>query len=163
MLIRSRQHKVSRTSAGIFFVRLRGDFAVKNVWWWILAYPPSSGNAARKGPKMWLETFFATNFASAKLEFHDNFRSAGVLSWLDQKTREGCGCPKLLAGKVFRQISTLLENYSPIFWQHEMLSMPRFGLFPARKMAAGKSAPPSGTLLDFLLWDCHSLREFFPD
>ena len=32
-----------------------------------------------------------------------------------QKTREGCGCPKFLAGKVFRQISTLLENSSPIF------------------------------------------------
>ena len=68
-----------------------------------------------------------------------------------QKTREGCGCPKFLAGKVFRQISTLLENSSPIFWQHEMLCLPRFGHFPARKMAAGKSAPPSGTLLDFLL------------
>ena len=29
----------------------------------------------------------------------------------DQKTREGCGCPKFLAGKVFRQLSTLLENF----------------------------------------------------
>ena len=28
------------------------------------------------------------------------------------------------------------------------------------KMAAGKSAPPSGTLLDFLLRDRHSLLEF---
>ena len=37
----------------------------------------------------------------------------------DQKTQEGCGCPKFLAGKVFRQISTLLENSSPIFRQHE--------------------------------------------
>ena len=78
-----------------------------------------------------------------------------------QKTREGCGCPKFLAGKVFRQISTLLENYSPIFRQHEMPSLPRFGHFPATKMAAGKSAPPSGTLLDFLLRDRHSLLEFF--
>ena len=32
-----------------------------------------------------------------------------------------------------------------------MLSLPGFGHFPARKMAAGKSAPPSGMLLDFLL------------
>ena len=68
----------------------------------------------------------------------------------------------LIAGKVFRrQISTLLENASPIFWQHEMLSLPRFGHFPARKTDAGNSAPPSGTLLDFLLWDRHSLLEFF--
>ena len=37
----------------------------------------------------------------------------------------------------------------------------RFGHFPARKTAAGKSAPPSGTLLDFLLRDRHSLLDFF--
>ena len=30
------------------------------------------------------------------------------------------------------------------FRQHDMLSLPRFGHFPARKMAAGKSALPSG-------------------
>ena len=47
-------------------------------------------------------------------------------------TREGCGCPKFPAGKVFLQISTLLENDSPIFRRHEMLSLPRFGHFPAR-------------------------------
>ena len=29
--------------------------------------------------------------------------------------------------QVFRQISKLLENYSPTFRQHEMLSLPRFG------------------------------------
>ena len=80
--------------------------------------------------------------------------------FMDQKTQEGCGCPKFLAGKVFGQISTLLENYSLIFRQHKMLSLPRFGHFPARKMAAGKSAPPSGTLLDFHLRDRHSLLEF---
>ena len=28
----TRQNRVSRTSAGIFFVQLRGDSAVKNVW-----------------------------------------------------------------------------------------------------------------------------------
>ena len=76
-----------------------------------------------------------------------------------QKTREGCGCLKFLAGNVFRQISTLLENYSPVLLQHEMLSLPRFGHFPARKMAAGKSAAPAGTLLKFLLRDRHSLLE----
>ena len=73
--------------------------------------------------------------------------------WISENSRRlgnRCGCPKFLAGKVFRQISTLLENSSPIFRQHsEMLSLPRFGHFPARKMAAGKSAPPSGALLDF--------------
>ena len=70
---------------------------------------------------------------------------------VNQKTREGCGCPKFPAGKVFRQISTLLENDSLIFRQLEMLSLPRFGHFPARKTAAGKLAAPAGTLLDFLL------------
>ena len=70
-------------------------------------------------------------------------------------------CPKFPAGKVFRQISTLLENDSPIFRQREMLSLPRFGHFPARKTAAGKLAAPAGTLLDFLLRDRHSLLEFF--
>ena len=79
-----------------------------------------------------------------------------------QKTREGCGCPKFLAGKVFRQISTLLENSSPIFRQHEMLSLPWFGHFPARKTAAGKLAAPSGTLLDFLLRDRHSFLLLSP-
>ena len=81
----------------------------------------------------------------------------------NQKTREGCGCPKFHAGKVFRQISTLLENDSPIFRQREMLSLPRFGHFPARKTAAGKLAAPAGTLLDFLLRDRHSLLEVFWD
>ena len=47
--------------------------------------------------------------------------------FLSQKNQEGCGCPKFPAGKVFRQISTLLENDSPIFRQREMLSLPRFG------------------------------------
>ena len=76
-----------------------------------------------------------------------------------QKTRDGC--PKFLAGKIFRQISTLLENSSPIFRQQKRLSLPRFGHFLARKTAAGKLAVPSGTLLDFLLQDRHSLLEFF--
>ena len=35
------------------------------------------------------------------------------------------------------------------FRQHDMLSLPRFGHFPARKMAAGKSAPPFLELADF--------------
>ena len=64
-------------------------------------------------------------------------------------SKEGSGCPKFLAGNVFQQVPTLLEKYSPIFWQHEMLFRPRLGHFPARKMAAGKSGRPSGTLLDF--------------
>ena len=60
--------------------------------------------------------------------------------FVSQKAREGCGCPKFVAGKVFWQISTLLENYSLIFQQLDMLSLPRFGRFLARKMAAGQSA-----------------------
>ena len=41
-----------------------------------------------------------------------------------------------------------------------MLSLPRFGHFPAGKTAAGKLAAPAGMLLDFLLRDRHSLLEF---
>ena len=45
-----RQNRVSRTSAGILFVRLRGEFAVKHIWW-NFAYPLFiSGYVARKGP-----------------------------------------------------------------------------------------------------------------
>ena len=65
---------------------------------------------------------------------------------------------------VFQQISTLLGILPPDFPAARdgiMLSLPRFGHFPARTMAAGKSALPSGTLLDFLLQDRHSLLEFF--
>ena len=50
----------------------------------------------------------------------------------------------------------LLEKFSGknIFFTdfpaaRKLLSLPRFGHLPAREMAAGKSAPPSGTLLDF--------------
>ena len=67
-----------------------------------------------------------------------------------QKAREGCGCLKCLAGKVFQRISTLLENDSLIFRQHEMLSLPRLGHFPARKMAAGKWIFSSETAAAFL-------------
>ena len=65
-----------------------------------------------------------------------------------------------LLGEFSGKFSTLLENSSPIFRQRGMLSLPKFGHFPARKMAAGKLAPPSGTLLDFLLRDRHSLLKF---
>ena len=53
--------------------------------------------------------------------------------------------------------SALLERFSGNF----LLSLPRFGHFPARRTAAGKLAAPSGTLLDFLPRDRHSLLEFF--
>ena len=57
-------------------------------------------------------------------------------SWLPQ-TSYPCGS--------FSDISSWTPaTSSPIFRQHETLSLPRFGHFPARKMAAGKSAPPSG-------------------
>ena len=65
-----------------------------------------------------------------------------------------------LLERVFRQISTLLENESPIFRQRKMLSLPRFGDFPTRKTAAGTLAAPAGTLQGFLLRDRHSLLEF---
>ena len=43
-----------------------------------------------------------------------------------------------LAGRFSQQISTPLENSSPILRQRDMLSLPKFGHFPARKMAAGR-------------------------
>ena len=65
--------------------------------------------------------------------------------------------PEKFSGK-FRRCWEILHRCSR---QHEMLSLPRFGHLPARKTAAGKSAAPAGTLLDFLLRDSHSLLEFF--
>ena len=64
-----------------------------------------------------------------------------------QKIQEGCGCPKFHAGKVcgkFRRCSTLLDIIRR--FSGSTKSLPRFGRFPAKRMAAGKSASPSGTL-----------------
>ena len=61
------------------------------------------------------------------------------------------------SGKLRRS----LGNSSPIFWQHDMLSLTRFGTFRQGKWLLEKSAPPAGTLLDFLLRDRHSHFEFF--
>ena len=108
---------------------------------------------ANRGVQMWFANF-PVNQPCFRLDCRESYRFFRLSAF--QKTREGCGCPKFVAGKVLRQISTLLENYCPIFRQREMLCLPRFGHFPARKMAAGKSAPPSGTLLDFLLRDRHA-------
>ena len=81
---------------------------------------------------------------------------------LSQKTREGCGCPKFLAGKVFRRILTLLENHSLIFRRHQVLSLPRFGRFLAGKAAVGKIGPAFGNAPGFSpLRPPHSLLEFF--
>ena len=44
-----------------------------------------------------------------------------------EKTREGCGCLEFLAGKFSGKFRHCWENSSPIFRQHEMLSLPRFG------------------------------------
>ena len=55
----------------------------------------------------------------------------------------------LLEARVFQQMSALLEYPSPIFQQHELLSLPRFGHFPARKWLL-ENRPSSGTLLQDL-------------
>ena len=68
---------------------------------------------------------------------------------IDQETQEGCGCPKFLAGRVFWQISTLLENYSAIFRQRKMLSLPRFGHFPAKENSCWKVGPAFGNAPGF--------------
>ena len=97
---------------------------------------------------------FSSIFGTSLAELHGHGRVQSENSrrlWLSE----------IPCWKVFGQILTLLENSSPIFGQHEMLSLPRFGHFPAMKAAAGKLAAPSGTLLDFLLWDRHCLLEFF--
>ena len=54
--------------------------------------------------------------------------------------REGCGCAKFL-WKVFRQISTLLVT--GFLAARNAIPAMVLGHFPARKTAAGKSAPPS--------------------
>ena len=79
-----------------------------------------------------------------------------------------------ISGKLEKAVAvqnSLLERFSgkfrrcwkmiPDFRQRKMLSLPRFGHFPARKAAAGKIGRACGTLLDFLLRDRHSLLEFF--
>ena len=84
------------------------------------------------------------------LQVHQNQGFFATNRGFHQKTREDCGCPKFLAARVFRQISTLLENDSPDFpAARNMLSLPGLGHFPARKMAAGKSAPAFGNAPGF--------------
>ena len=61
----------------------------------------------------------------------------------------------------FRKFPCSRLPNSPIFQQHQILSLPGFGCFSARKMAARKLDLPSGMLLDFLLRDRHSLLDFF--
>ena len=85
-------------------MQLRGDFAVKHVWW-KFADPPSSGKQLDR-PKICRETFFATNFASAKLEFQDNFRSAGVLPWLWQSPWNTLFSNGKFTGWISPQIAT---------------------------------------------------------
>ena len=48
----------------------------------LILLPQEIIKCSSKGPKICRETFFARNFASTKLESHDNFRSAGLLPWL---------------------------------------------------------------------------------
>ena len=50
--------------------------------------------------------------------------SARILESKRQKTREGCGCPKFFAGRGFCKKKT-----SAIFRQHDVLLLPRFGIF----------------------------------
>ena len=57
------------------------------------------------------------------------------------------------SGKYFDAAGKLFGDFPAARF---MLSLPGFGRFPARKMAAGKLAAPAGTLLDFLLRDRHT-------
>ena len=69
----------------------------------------------------------------------------------NQKTRGGCGCPTSLAGRIFRQILTLLEKPSPIFWRHEMLSLPTAKVWALSGKANGcwRISPAFGNTLGF--------------
>ena len=59
-----------------------------------------------------------------------------------REIREGCGCPKFLAERVFRQVSTPLEKSSLILRQHNMLSLPQFGgTFRQGKWLLEKNGP----------------------
>ena len=108
----------------------------------------------RQGPRLLME---------CPLEQHHGTKvqpgtclSEGFVGYpLCQKAREGCGNPKFLAGRVSRQFSTLLEFPAA---RHAIPA--KVWAIRARKTAAGKSAPPSVTPLDFLLQDGHSLLEF---
>ena len=83
--------------------------------------------------------------------------SAGPFCLLPRNTREGL---KGFFGKL--PIFHAAGSFFPDFPAVRMLSLPRFGHFPARKLSARQSAPPSGTLLDFLFrYRHHSLLEFF--
>ena len=70
---------------------------------------------------------------------------------IDQNTREGCGlsnipCWEMFSSK-FRRCWKMIPRFSG---STKCYPCQGLGTFRQRKMAAGKSAPPSGTLLDFL-------------
>ena len=87
------------------------------------------------------------------------FRRFQAILGIFRKTRKGCGCPKFLAGKVFGQILTLLENFSPIFRQHECYPCQGWALSGKENScwkigrtfgnAAGFSPPRPPQLLEF--------------
>ena len=60
-----------------------------------------------------------------------------------------------------QQTSTLLESSSLIFWEHVLLSLPRLGHFPERKMAAGNGPCPLGMLVDFSSETATAFSSFF--
>ena len=61
------------------------------------------------------------------------------LNFQDKKPREGCGCPKFLAARVFRQISTLLEKFSSIIRHTFREANGCWKIGPAFRNAAGIS------------------------
>ena len=88
--------------------------------------------------------------------------------WVDRKTTALKEVTSVLSENSRRlwlseNSNSLLEgfpadfNAAGNFWQHEMLLLPRFGHFPARKMAAGTLAQGVRQATDFGY--LHSLKE----
>ena len=95
-------------------------------------------------------------------QLNDNLPSGGNRSYSTSENSRRLWLSEILCRKGFpEKIGALLENYSRFSGSTKCYPCQGFGPFPARKMAAGKSATSSGTLLDFLLRDRHNLLEFF--
>ena len=74
-----------------------------------------------------------------------------------QKTREGCGCPKFSAGRVFPTNFDAAGKFLPDFLGARIAIPAKLS---GKENGCWKWAVPSGMLLDLFLRDRHSLLEF---
>ena len=80
-------------------------------------------------------------------------KSGEQIRW--QNLRKKSGGPKIKIREKSVLPKTDPKNSPSIFRQHETLSLPKVWALCGKEIAPGKSALPSGTLLDFLLWERH--------